>query len=254
MLSSEPPFVTLPSDANDNEVSEEPSIGDFPTRCPVFEATGTCRIGLKCRFLGGHMRKAEDGTVSLVEDEERKRVALTANTELNFVSPTTLKLLRTKKVNLLISPPYSENAMKLQCPTPISDDYFQTLKEAAGDRQGKAGNCDVSVGTEGAALVATPNATVPSGIKEPPTSEPIRLHSASSAPSDIVVAPPAPTKWSSDEAVAQADLPDVPLRFQEKKRLHWSDKTCKLSHCVGPLDKLSFPLRSRTLDYSRESC
>ena len=104
MLSSEPPFVTLPSDANDNDVSEETCVDDFPIRCPVFEATGTCRIGLKCRFLGGHMRKAEDGTVSLVEDEGRKGAALTANTELNFVSPTTLKLLRTKKVTLPFSP------------------------------------------------------------------------------------------------------------------------------------------------------
>jgi tRNA-dihydrouridine synthase 3 len=55
---------------------------------------------LKCRFLGGHAQKAEDGTVSLVEDEEKKKATLAANTELNFVSPTTLKLLRTKKVNL----------------------------------------------------------------------------------------------------------------------------------------------------------
>ena len=45
------------------------------------------------------MRKAEDGTVSLVEDEEKKRATLTANTELNFVSPSTLKLLRAKKVD-----------------------------------------------------------------------------------------------------------------------------------------------------------
>jgi hypothetical protein len=50
------------------------------------------------------MRKAEDGTISLVEDEERKSIALTANTELNFVSPTTLKLLRTKKVDLHFPP------------------------------------------------------------------------------------------------------------------------------------------------------
>ena len=99
MLSNEPPFVALPSVAAKGiEEESEESIG-FPTRCPPFETTGSCRIGLKCRFLGGHMRKAEDGTVSLVEDEEKKRATLTANTELNFVSPSTLKLLRTKKVD-----------------------------------------------------------------------------------------------------------------------------------------------------------
>jgi hypothetical protein len=56
---------------------------------------------LKCRFFGGHARRAEDGTVSSVEDEEKKKATLAANTELNFVSPTTLKLLRSKKVDPL---------------------------------------------------------------------------------------------------------------------------------------------------------
>lgn len=119
--------------------------------------------------------------------------------------------------------------MKQQCPTPVSDVYLQTLKETVGDRQGKGvqDDCDVSVETEGAALVATPDTDIPPNINGPHTSEPIRPHPASSVPSGVVSTPPAPTKWSPDEAVAQADLPDVPLRFQEKKRLHWSDKTCK---------------------------
>jgi tRNA-dihydrouridine synthase 3 len=94
-LRDEPPFVSLP---NATDESEQPSV-DFPIRCPIFEATGSCRIGLKCRFLGGHARRAEDGTVSLVEDEEKKKATLAANTELNFVSPATLKLLRSKKVD-----------------------------------------------------------------------------------------------------------------------------------------------------------
>jgi tRNA-dihydrouridine synthase 3 len=108
MLSNEPPFVALPSAAKGiEEESEEPFESesvDFPTRCLPFETTGSCRLGLKCRFLGGHMRKAEDGTVSSVEDEGKKRATLTANTELNFVSPSTLKLLRAKKVDLFFSP------------------------------------------------------------------------------------------------------------------------------------------------------
>ena len=109
MLSNEPPFVDLPSAAKgtEEESEEPPSVG-FPTRCPLFEATGSCKLGLKCRFLGGHVCKAEDGTVSLVEDEEKKRVTSTANTELNFVSPSTLKLLRAKKVHLYFPPSYSK--------------------------------------------------------------------------------------------------------------------------------------------------
>ena len=61
---------------------------------------GSCRLGLKCRFFGGHVRKVEDGTVALVEDEEKKSPSLAANTEHNSVSPATVKLLRTKKVGL----------------------------------------------------------------------------------------------------------------------------------------------------------
>jgi tRNA-dihydrouridine synthase 3 len=120
MLGNEPPFVALPSAAakgieEESEESEEPFESesvDFPTRCPPFEMTGSCRIGLKCRFLGGHMRKAEDGTVSLVDDEEKKRASLTANTELNFISPSTLKLLRAKKVDFYFPPSYSKCEMK----------------------------------------------------------------------------------------------------------------------------------------------
>jgi hypothetical protein len=90
----------------------------------------------------------------------------------------------------------------------------------------------MSVEMEGVALVPTPDADGTSIIKEPRTSKPIQPYSASvpSAPSGVVtITPPAPTKWSSDEAIAQADLPDVPFRFSEKKRLHWSDKTCTWS-------------------------
>jgi hypothetical protein len=87
----------------------------------------------------------------------------------------------------------------------------------------------MSVEMGGVTMVATTDADGTSMIKKSPTSEPIEPHSASvpSAPSGAVaVTPPAPTKWSSDEAAAQADLPDVPFRFSEKKRLLWSDKTC----------------------------
>jgi tRNA-dihydrouridine synthase 3 len=31
-----------------------------------------------------------------------------------------------------------------------------------------------------------------------------------------------------DPPATQVDTPDVPFRFSEKKRLHWSGKTCKL--------------------------
>ncbi|KAI9513479.1 zinc finger dihydrouridine synthase [Russula earlei] len=198
MLGDEPPFVSFPTATEGTQESERPSV-EAPIRCPVFESTGFCRIGLKCRFLGGHVRKAEDGTVSSVEDEERKRVALAATTELNFISPTTLKLLRTKK-----------------CPTPISDGYLQGLQAAVGDKDGGQDFVDM----QGVVPIATPDEGAALSAKGSPTSEPTQSHSVSS------VAQPRAIKWPSSEAEAQADLPDVPFKFPEKRRLHWADKTC----------------------------
>lgn len=90
------PFVSL---AEDTDMSE----GDGPpfdprAHCPVFDATGECRYGLKCRFLGGHARLDESGQTILVVDEERKAVAATTQTELNTIDGDILKRIRTKKV------------------------------------------------------------------------------------------------------------------------------------------------------------
>lgn len=90
------PFVSL---AEDTDMSE----GDGPpfdprTHCPVFDATGECRYGLKCRFLGGHARLDESGQTILVVDEEKKAVAATTQTELNTIDGDILKRIRTKKV------------------------------------------------------------------------------------------------------------------------------------------------------------
>jgi len=37
---------------------KEEDIGDV---CPVYEAIGVCRDGWRCRWLSGHIRKAEPG-------------------------------------------------------------------------------------------------------------------------------------------------------------------------------------------------
>lgn len=92
-----PPFVKTPPDAGIPGETDDPAV-KLKTRCPVFEATGACRLGYKCRFLGGHIHKAEDGTVTVVEDEEKKKRLLSSTTELNFMSWNTTKLLRSKKV------------------------------------------------------------------------------------------------------------------------------------------------------------
>ncbi|KAI9464008.1 zinc finger dihydrouridine synthase [Lactarius psammicola] len=214
MLSNEPPFVSLPSTAGADGVerSEEFSV-DSTTRCPVFEATGSCRLGLKCRFLGGHVRKAEDGTVALVEDEDKKALTLTANTELNFVSPGTLKLLRSKKY-----------------PTPVSDDYCQELKAMAEEREGNENHLDISTEAEIATTIAAnPDVEPKPSIEESNIFDSVQHCSVSTGLPGFATGP-APTKLSLDEAHAQADLPDVPFRFSEKRRLNWSNRTY-----LGPL-------------------
>ena len=66
--------------------------------CPVFEETGECKHGFKCRFLGSHFCKDETGNLVLIQDEEKIAMSAVSAKELNFMSPDTLRLLRSKKV------------------------------------------------------------------------------------------------------------------------------------------------------------
>jgi tRNA-dihydrouridine synthase 3 len=74
-----------------------PSI-DLNARCPIFEETGDCRHGFKCRFLGAHVRKSDDGKLELVKDEDKVARTKIETTELNYLSLDALKLIRGKKV------------------------------------------------------------------------------------------------------------------------------------------------------------
>lgn len=112
-ISSSPPYIrtTTSPDAEMSE-SKTPSV-DFSTKCPVFERTGECRHGLKCRFLGGHAKLRENGEIELATDEEKKAWAAVAEKELNFIDAVALKMIRTKKY-----------------PHPISDAYLKELQSA----------------------------------------------------------------------------------------------------------------------------
>ena len=113
----------------------------------------------------------------------------------------------------------------MQFPLPVSDGYLQELKAMVGDIDSKEEDHGGPMDTESMAPVETPDADAALSTNRPSKSQSLRHHPELLASSGIV--PPAPTKWSPDEAIAQADLPDVPFRFSEKRRLHWSDKTCK---------------------------
>ncbi|KIJ63693.1 hypothetical protein HYDPIDRAFT_92327 [Hydnomerulius pinastri MD-312] len=175
-LATAPPFVF--TDDTDQPAAEgDLSSLNFGTTCPCFEEAGECRLGLKCRFLGAHARKDENGVLTLVTDEEKKsRIALT-NSELNQVSAEALKLLRQRKY-----------------PRPITDAYLKELEIA---------NQASTEGKDAPAGEGEKEDTIESGAQSAET---------------------AITKRAG-EATDQTDTPDVPTRFSEKKRLHWSGKT-----------------------------
>lgn len=84
--------TNLPSSINPNTI------------CPVFQERGECRVGFKCRFLGGHIKKEEDGSFRLVKDEEKFAQRKDKTLERNFLPNESLKQLRTKKVRFAVSP------------------------------------------------------------------------------------------------------------------------------------------------------
>lgn len=95
----DPPFVKpFPEDETMTD-AESPSL-DRSTACPVYETRGECNTGLKCRFLGAHCTKNDDGTWGVTVNEEKQARAAVTEAELNFINGETLKQIRSKKVCL----------------------------------------------------------------------------------------------------------------------------------------------------------
>ncbi|KAI9785943.1 MAG: tRNA-dihydrouridine synthase 3 [Geoglossum umbratile] len=110
----------------------------FGGLCPVWDATGTCNLGWKCRFVGSHSeeRDTEDGEeLVLIEDEERRAKAKGKGESsedgrvINVVSTEQKSALMRKKMK-----------------TPKTDKYVGWLEQSAaeldrqlhnGNRQGK---------------------------------------------------------------------------------------------------------------------
>jgi len=96
-FTNDPPFVE--ADVDDTVMTDAacPSL-DRSTTCPVHASRGECKYGLKCRFLGAHVRQSDDGTWELITDPEKIERTAVSETELNFADAEVLKKLRTKKV------------------------------------------------------------------------------------------------------------------------------------------------------------
>lgn len=97
-----------------------------------------------------------------------------------------------------------------QYPHPIADAYLEELKNAANEAE-KGGDEQPAETQDGSAPTTVPV----SALEE-------QDGATAPTPSDVV------SKSQSTMDQTQEDTPDVPLRFVEKKRLHWTGKTCTL--------------------------
>ncbi|KAG8911867.1 tRNA-dihydrouridine synthase 3, partial [Tulasnella sp. 417] len=133
-LFSTPPFVTQPEPTT--IVEGAPASVDTNTTCPVFAETGHCRQGFKCRFLGSHVTLAtpaiaggstqnEDGSsttsgeMTLVVDEEKRRLMEDKTREGNIMPMNKVKDIRSRKY-----------------PTPITEAYLEELNRQADQPDG----------------------------------------------------------------------------------------------------------------------
>ncbi|KAI0822356.1 zinc finger dihydrouridine synthase [Trametes gibbosa] len=117
-LSDSPPFVRLPDVEMSESVDAIRSSLDLTTTCALFEYTGECKHGLKCRFLGSHVVTKEDGELELVVDEDKKARVAASETEVNFIDAESLRKIRTKKY-----------------PHPISDAYLKEIQNNANEEK-----------------------------------------------------------------------------------------------------------------------
>ncbi|TFK29500.1 zinc finger dihydrouridine synthase [Coprinopsis marcescibilis] len=193
-ISDAVPFVTSEISTIRKPGSKYPNV-DYGTECPIFQESGECRYGYKCRFMGGHASEDAEGNITLTENQDKKAQAALTTHEMNFASAEVQKLLRSKKY-----------------PTPIAKAYLEEIKNTDENSTAKPKDPEVpSVEEPASHTNETANSAVP----------PIRLeeNGADAMAVDEIV-----LKRTGD-LTSQQDAPDVPARFSEKKRLDWAGKT-----------------------------
>ncbi|KAJ7073024.1 zinc finger dihydrouridine synthase [Mycena amicta] len=195
-LATQPPDLGLPQ-TNDMdgmpiplpvESGEPVPSTSYKTICPIFEEMGVCRFGFRCRYLSAHSKLDDAGVLQLITDEDKRAKAAVASAEVNRLSTETQKLLRTKKY-----------------PLPITTAY---QKEDEKDLA-KRGTAPVTTTASGALVF---------GEAEQEQDQP---------PMDVdSTTKTIQTRTGSSSSVEAAqDTADVPMRFSEKRRLHWEGKT-----------------------------
>ncbi|TRM67080.1 hypothetical protein BD626DRAFT_484699 [Schizophyllum amplum] len=203
-ISNESPFYTpTPFTVTD---PQNPSL-DPHTKCPLFEATGSCKSGLKCRFLGAHVQKTEDGSLSLITDEDKCARTAISETEQNYLHPEARTKLHKKRYEYPITDRYLKDleSQKVVIAEPEQDEPDWVAKADAASSAG---------GPSGTVAEVVPNA-------------------------DALVAQRTGAGDQMDMSV------DVPLRAEEKKRLHWEGKTY-----LAPLTTVgNLPFRRICVDY-----
>ncbi|TFK53220.1 FMN-linked oxidoreductase [Heliocybe sulcata] len=197
-LSTSPPFARPSPSRSD---PRHPSL-DLNTTCPVFAALGECRYGLKCRFLGGHVKIADkeegESELEMVFDEQKKARAVSTEEEINKVDAEVLKKVRSKKY-----------------PTPIADEYTKEPRAQAAQNQHQNQKEETKTLEDGEPLVFT----------EPEQDS--QAHPSADGEGDMPMKDIRDKEKANGHAhdPAQADAPDARIRFQEKKRLSWEGKT-----------------------------
>jgi tRNA-dihydrouridine synthase 3 len=101
-ISENAPFVP-PHETQSSDLI--PSV-DLSTTCPIFLEKGSCKHGLKCRFLGGHIRHTNSGNddiaaLAIARDETVPSSRVRETTETNAIDQGVLKQLRSRKVSPL---------------------------------------------------------------------------------------------------------------------------------------------------------
>ncbi|KAF5384202.1 hypothetical protein D9615_003375 [Tricholomella constricta] len=193
-ISDTPPFAADLTKVGKSH-PDHPSL-DLSAICPLFAETGECRYGFKCRFLGGHVSWDEAGKLTLIEDEDKKARTVLSLQEVNFIGADIQKQLRSKKY-----------------PFPVSDVYLRELQEQAeAEEKPKVKKDEIPI------IVAEPDQSM--DVDNAPQAKPKVAEASLPSVEETIE-----KRTGGSDSGTQLDAPDVPSRFSEKKRLHWSGKT-----------------------------